>query len=201
MPAINTIKVRRGTAAAWTSANPTLGDGEPGYETDTGKMKIGNGSTAWTSLAYFMPGEWNWTTVTKTADESVTSSTTSQNDDHLFFTAANGVNYEIQMYVWYVSPVGGGTPDLKGDFGEDSTLRGWMAVTTISTADTITNTGAGNNQTATFNAGTATTDRLFRAWGWHLGAGGTWRFRWSQVNSNANAVTVKAGSFLRYRVM
>ena len=46
------IQYRRGTAAEWTSANPTLAQGEPGYETDTGKFKIGNGSTAWTSLAY-----------------------------------------------------------------------------------------------------------------------------------------------------
>ena len=36
----------------WTSANPTLAAGEWGYETDTGKVKIGNGSTAWASLGY-----------------------------------------------------------------------------------------------------------------------------------------------------
>jgi len=43
---------RRDTAANWTSANPTLLTGEIGYETDTGKFKIGNGSTVWTGLAY-----------------------------------------------------------------------------------------------------------------------------------------------------
>ena len=48
------IQLRRDTAANWTSANPTLSQGEQGYETDTGKMKIGDGSTAWTSLAYFV---------------------------------------------------------------------------------------------------------------------------------------------------
>lgn len=48
-----TIKVRRDTAANWTSANPTLAAGQPGYETDTGKLKFGDGATAWTSLAYF----------------------------------------------------------------------------------------------------------------------------------------------------
>jgi Major tropism determinant N-terminal domain len=47
------IKLRRGTAAAWTSANPVLDSGEPGYETDTGKMKVGDGSTAWSLLGYF----------------------------------------------------------------------------------------------------------------------------------------------------
>ncbi len=43
---------RRGTQAEWTAANPTLLSGEPGYETDTGRFKVGNGSTAWNSLTY-----------------------------------------------------------------------------------------------------------------------------------------------------
>jgi hypothetical protein len=46
------IQFRNDTAANWTSANPTLLAGEQGYETDTGRLKIGNGSTAWNSLSY-----------------------------------------------------------------------------------------------------------------------------------------------------
>lgn len=46
------IQLRRDTAANWTSSNPTLAQGELGIETDTNKFKIGNGSTAWNSLAY-----------------------------------------------------------------------------------------------------------------------------------------------------
>lgn len=46
------IQVRKGTAAQWTSANPVLLSGEIGYETDTLKLKFGDGTTAWTSLAY-----------------------------------------------------------------------------------------------------------------------------------------------------
>ena len=46
------IQARRGLAAQWTSTNPTLSAGEFGFESDTLKLKIGNGSTAWTSLAY-----------------------------------------------------------------------------------------------------------------------------------------------------
>jgi len=46
------FQFRRGTASQWTSANPTLAAGEMGYETDTNKFKIGNGSTAWNSLSY-----------------------------------------------------------------------------------------------------------------------------------------------------
>ncbi len=47
-----TIQFRRGTAAEWSSANPTLAQGELGLVTDTGNYKIGDGSTAWNSLAY-----------------------------------------------------------------------------------------------------------------------------------------------------
>ena len=47
------IQFRRDTAANWTSANPTLLSGEIGYETDTLKMKVGNGTSAWASLGYF----------------------------------------------------------------------------------------------------------------------------------------------------
>lgn len=52
MSVVTQIQVRRGTASQWTSANPTLASGEWGFESDTGKVKIGNGSTAWTSLGY-----------------------------------------------------------------------------------------------------------------------------------------------------
>jgi hypothetical protein len=46
------LKLRQDTAANWTSVNPTLLAGELGRESDTGKIKIGNGSSTWTALAY-----------------------------------------------------------------------------------------------------------------------------------------------------
>jgi len=47
------IQIRRDTASDWTSANPTLAQGELGLETDTSKLKAGDGTTAWTSLGYY----------------------------------------------------------------------------------------------------------------------------------------------------
>ena len=70
------IQFRRDTAAAWTAADPTLASGELGLETDTSFYKIGNGSTAWTSLAY---GSITGTladdsvTTAKIADDAVTA--------------------------------------------------------------------------------------------------------------------------------
>lgn len=50
--AIVRIQLRRDTAANWTSANPVLAPGEVGLETDTDQIKIGDGTTAWSSLPY-----------------------------------------------------------------------------------------------------------------------------------------------------
>lgn len=50
------IQLRRGTAADWTAVNPVLAAGEPGYETDTGFLKVGNGTAAWAALPYLTTG-------------------------------------------------------------------------------------------------------------------------------------------------
>ena len=47
------IKLRRDTSSNWTSVNPVLDSGEPGYETNTNRIKYGNGVSAWNSLPYF----------------------------------------------------------------------------------------------------------------------------------------------------
>jgi hypothetical protein len=47
------IQLRRGIASSWTSSNPILASGEVGVETDTNKIKIGDGSSNWTELDYF----------------------------------------------------------------------------------------------------------------------------------------------------
>ena len=51
MPNIQ-LQFRRGTAAEWTAANPTLASGELGLETDTSNIKIGDGNLPWVDLPY-----------------------------------------------------------------------------------------------------------------------------------------------------
>lgn len=51
MPQIQ-LRFRRGTALQWSTADPVLGSGEMGIETDTQQFKIGDGSTVWTLLPY-----------------------------------------------------------------------------------------------------------------------------------------------------
>lgn len=48
------------TASEWASENPVLLEREPGVETDTGKLKIGDGATPWNSLAYVV----DWSRIT-----------------------------------------------------------------------------------------------------------------------------------------
>jgi hypothetical protein len=50
------IKLRRDTSANFASKNPVLGIGEPAYETDTKKLKIGDGTTAYNDLVYLAGG-------------------------------------------------------------------------------------------------------------------------------------------------
>ncbi|MDD3039599.1 hypothetical protein [Bacteroides sp.] len=47
------IQIRRDTEYNWALYNPVLDDGEMGYETDTKKLKIGDGTSAWNDLEYF----------------------------------------------------------------------------------------------------------------------------------------------------
>jgi hypothetical protein len=48
------FRFQRGSANRWEELNPTLGAGEPGVELDTGLFKIGNGSSPWDELEYFL---------------------------------------------------------------------------------------------------------------------------------------------------
>lgn len=74
------IQVRRGLAAQWVSVNPVLSEGEIGFETDTGKFKIGDGLTAWNALAYPPAGVSDHGALTGLAD-----------DDHpQYYNAARG---------------------------------------------------------------------------------------------------------------
>lgn len=48
------IQMRRGTTSDWNTADPILNEGEIGYNTTLGQIKIGDGSTAWSSLDYMV---------------------------------------------------------------------------------------------------------------------------------------------------
>lgn len=49
-----TLRIKSKTAAAWSAANPVLAADEPARETDTGRLKIGDGANKWNELPYFL---------------------------------------------------------------------------------------------------------------------------------------------------
>lgn len=52
MPRKDLIEFRHGTAEEWATANPVLAEGEPGWDETAGRVKVGDGSTAWNALPY-----------------------------------------------------------------------------------------------------------------------------------------------------
>lgn len=91
------IQLRNDTAANWTSANPTLAQGEIGLERDTRLYKIGNGSTAWNSLAYgSVVGPLNLQNiVTTVTDVSANYTITSANENTLIRSTGSAITVTI----------------------------------------------------------------------------------------------------------
>jgi hypothetical protein len=87
------IQLKRTTASAWTSLNPTLDNGEFGYETDTAKFKIGNGSTAWTSLSY-ANANLSVASLDALSDVTITSAT---NGDFLRWNGSAWINDAVNL--------------------------------------------------------------------------------------------------------
>jgi len=135
-----TIKVRRDTAANWTSANPTLAAGQPGYETDTNKLKFGDGATAWASLSYF--GGSATIADGDKGDVTVSSSGTVWTIDNGAVTLAKQADMATASVV-YRKTAGAGAPEVQ-------------TLATLKTDLGLTGTNSGDQTTITGNAGTAT---------------------------------------------
>ena len=140
--AASIIQIRRDTAANWTSANPTLAQGEIGIETDTEKLKVGNGTTAWSSLTYYSMGTYSGTVNyvpkwngTQYVDSSITDTGTSGNFDIGGRVSAGNVTSPTKMVEF----------QLSDSAGADSVIVRNSAGTIIATI------GSNGNITATGN--------------------------------------------------
>lgn len=90
------IKLRRDTAANFTSKNPVLGIGEPAYETDTKKLKIGDGTTAYNSLDYFTSGGGSSGDVSSSGNNTFTGINTFQKPIILDATGSTVPNVQVR---------------------------------------------------------------------------------------------------------
>ena len=116
------IRLRRDTAANWTSNNPTLTTGEMGYETNTGKFKIGDNTTAWTSRPYSITAELSEGNLTDLKDVTITSAA---NGDFLRWNGTAWINDAVNLATdtvgSYVASLTAGTGiTLSNNSGEEA---------------------------------------------------------------------------------
>lgn len=99
---LTTFQFKRGTAQRWIEVNPILKQGEPGFEYDTGKLKIGDGIKHWLELDYVNNGKEEIVTVENFSDLSAVGQS-----DMIY-----KVNSEKTLYQWNATeskyePLGG----------------------------------------------------------------------------------------------
>ena len=149
--AFKRLLVRRDTAANWTSTNPTLASGEFGYETNTGKFKIGNGSTAWTSLAYSIDTNIGFASLNSLSDVAIT---TVADGDFLRWNGTAWINDAVNLSTdtigSYVEALVAGTGvTLANNSGEGATPTVAVDTTIIAPIASPTFTGTVSGITAT----------------------------------------------------
>jgi hypothetical protein len=124
----NTIQVKRGPAANWTSTNPVLAIAEFGYETDTGKIKLGDGSTAWSALGYFAP-------TAPPASYTITPNPSSVDEGNTLTFNIGGANITDGTYYWTIESNAGDFTATNGSFSISSNVGSF---TVTPTADSTT---------------------------------------------------------------
>jgi hypothetical protein len=139
------IQIRRDTASDWTSANPTLAQGELALETDTLKLKAGDGTTAWTSLAYYTLGTAGY--LATTGGALTGALTTNSTIDGVDIATRDGILTSTTTTANAALPRTGGA--LTGALTTNSTIDGvdiatrdGVLTSTTSTANTANTTAA-----------------------------------------------------------
>jgi hypothetical protein len=138
------MQQRRGTASQWTSANPILNAGEMGWESDTNKFKIGDGTNHWEDIDYFAD-------INSTVNPAFGSSIT--------FEGATADSYETVLQV--TDPTADRTITLPNVTGTVITTGNLSDITDIGVfSSTITMEGStANDFELTLSAGDPTADR------------------------------------------
>jgi hypothetical protein len=187
MTAPANLQVRRGTAAEVAAITPL--EGEPVWETDTKKLRVGDGITA----AGIIVGLQNLGQIVKlkTTDQSTSGGTTDLfNDNDLFFETEANSFYEVSIGIFGYN-----------DFGE--AINGKISVTNATvygiwagTNNSVTNVNLFLDSNDLADSATAFYwDRLFV-----MGAeeAGNVTFQFGSNSSGEDDIsTIKAGSYMR----
>ena len=134
------IQIRRGTESEWTAANPTLMPGEVGIESDTEKIKIGDGSTVWASLGYMTQGAAG-TDGSKWYNGAGAPSTTHADGDY-YLNNTNDDIYQQAAGAW-----GSAISNIKGTTGSAGPANSLAIGTVAEGTAAATITGTSPSQT------------------------------------------------------
>lgn len=132
----NKIQIRRDVSSTWTSVNPTLSQGEPGFEVDTGRFKIGNGSSTWTLLPY--------AAASPTSSDTLTNKTWNGTNIGLAYGGTNASLTAAAGAAIYSTATGFGVTAV-GTAGQVLTSNGAGAPTWTTTGAAITNDTSTNS--------------------------------------------------------
>lgn len=93
------MQQKRGVSTNWTSSNPVLLAGEIGFETDTNKMKVGDGTSNWNDLDYVVGSETNDATASfgNNYEATLTSIENATTIDTIVASQWRSVKYVITM--------------------------------------------------------------------------------------------------------
>lgn len=177
MPASAVLQLRNGTAAQWLLANPVLAQGEVGWESDTFKYKVGDGLTAWASLAYGgLQGPTQTSVLESYGDGSdgnvtVSSGTTTLTRDMYYNNLTMSGTGIINTAGWMIfvagildiTAAGAGAIQFNGNNGASATTTAGAAIGATLVGNTVGGSsaatagktgvaGAGVNSTASSNA-------------------------------------------------
>ena len=157
------FKLRRDTAANWSSNNPTLAEGELGYDKTNVYLKIGDGTTAWNSLGQFTQSEESITdfiggTVTGNTETFITVTYDDSDntldfvvpvldEDNLATNSATHLATQQSIKAYVDAQVTAQDLDFQGDSGGALSIDLDSETLDIAGGTNITTAGSGNTVT------------------------------------------------------
>ncbi len=127
--------------------------------------------------------------VIKTADETMTNDSTFQDDNHLFFTVLANQSWAFELFILYFAHA---TPDMKLQItGPSGATASWKDVGTLDDEVSIT-----LSDSFLLSGNSALRIVCYRGIFQTSSTAGTFQIQWAQNTSNANATTMKAGSYI-----
>lgn len=110
-----TYQFKRGTKMRWMEVNPILKQGEPGFEYDTGKLKIGDGFTPWSALPYISVGEGELVNIQTKGDLPLIGDSTK-----LYRVVDDKLLYQWNDFTW--QPLGGSSTEISNINGGNANV-------------------------------------------------------------------------------